>query len=192
MNKKNHTNEQVVKKFIDRFGPRPFYYWAIDYQDAHSKISIGCRRCKKFFEISSNNHTKPERNGGCPHCKKSNNKWRSNRPAVVYLMHLKNTVSGFEFVKVGVCSDPARRLYFLKWQTGNVVKEVEPARLWPFNRFKIANGFEQSILKQFSARRIRADLTFSGSTECFPVELKECLLKEMEQRANGYEILSKE
>ena len=58
--------EQFIEKAIDKHGDK-YGYDRVKYVDNHTNVDIYCKKCKKYFPQTPNNHLA---GGGCPDCGK--------------------------------------------------------------------------------------------------------------------------
>lgn len=130
------------------------YQYYGSYLNARTKISISCKIHGIFYQ-TPDNHLHGQ---GCPKC--SSFTFDFKKPAVVYLIELKNCVE--HFIKIGISNNHLRRFCEIKSKYSIVNKLI-----FPFSTGQQAHNIENLLLDYNLKKYVPQDDSFKGKTECF-------------------------
>ena len=157
-----------------------YYYWATDYKKTLEPVTIGCRKCGRFFDQKPFHH---QLGHGCPAC--SGRGRNPLAPCTFYIIKQTHADAVSAWIKVGITRKADFKKRFRR-ADGIVSTEI---RTWRLRYRRDARKIERAILETFREHRTPAPVPFYGRTECFPLSLRRQIVKESNRLADGFENL---
>lgn len=173
------TTAQAVRDFKKIHGGAYLYHLVI-YKGARRKVDIVCEKCDRVFSIRADSHLE---GNGCPRC--SDNGINPLDPCTLYVIRQSHPDAAKDWIKIGITNKQDFRDRF-KAANGIVSEAFETLR---FRYRRDARTVEQKILRTFKAERIKAPISFHGSTECFDLKMRRRILQHLEALSIDFEIL---